>query len=391
MPIPYRLQHTCLGLLIIIFFVLADSLYAQVNYSFSGYVVELPVYSINNQELARLFSIDQNQFLNLTRLRLRPEVYLWSQARLNVEYEADILYSKQSSFLFFNQTSNNRQIVNLKWDLINQDNIKVSHYIDRLYLRQGFSWGNIIVGRQRIAWGVGRIWSPTDLFNPINPANFGKIEKDGVDAASITYSFGNFTDLNIVYNPQDKLTTSNGGFRFRTNFDEYDFAVVGGYFDQRIIAGGDFAGNLFDAGIRGEGIISMDKNNLNNNFVRLVFGMDNQFTSKLYGLIEYQFNGEGAADKFKYNLLGLYNGDIINLSRNYVVVSGSYQLTALLTLTIANNSNLNDGSGYLNITGAYSLSDNATLTLGALDSYGSRFGEYWYYPSSYYLHGQVFF
>ncbi len=377
--------------LIIILILFAFPTIAQVDYSFSGYIVDLPTYSINNGMLSSLAGINQNQFLNLTRLRLRPEIHLWQNGRINLEYEADILYSKANPFSLLNQTSVNRQTVNLKWQLLNQDNINITHYIDRLYFRQGFDQGNIIIGRQRIAWGVGRVWSPTDLFNPINPANFGKIEKDGVDAASLTYNFGNFTDLNVVYNPQDKFVNSNAGFRLRTNFFQYDFALVGGYFDKRIVAGGDFAGNFFDAGIRGEGIVSMDKENLNNNFLKLVFGMDNQFTSKLYGMIEYQFNGEGALDKLNYDLLGLLEGRIINLSRNYVVVSASYQLTSLFTPTVSNNSNLNDGSGYLNISGVYSLSDNSSLTAGGLIPYGNMFSEYWYYPTSYYLEAEMFF
>jgi hypothetical protein len=378
-------------LIIIPIILFSIQIYSQIDYSFSGYIVDLPVYSINNKDLSQFLSMDQGQFLNLTRLRLRPEVYLWSGARLNLEYEADVLYSKQNSFLFINQTSTNRQYFNLKWDLINKNNVDVSHYIDRLYFRQGFNWGNIIIGRQRIAWGVGRVWSPTDLFNPINPANFGKLEKDGVDAASLTYSFGNFTDINVVYNPQKKPGSSNAGFRFRTNYDQFDLALVGGYFDKRVVAGGDFAGNFFDAGIRGEGIISMNKNNLSDNFVRLVFGVDNQFTSKLYGLFEYQFNGEGKANKLDYDLLGILNGSIINLSRNYLIVSGSYQYTPLLTFTIANNWNLNDGSGYVNLTAAYSVSGNATVTAGTFIRYGDKLSEYWYYPNSYYLEGQLFF
>jgi hypothetical protein len=368
-----------------------SNLYSQVDYSFSGYVVDLPVYSINNGELAGLAGIDKYQFTNLARFRLRPEVYFTSTTRLNIEYEIDAVYSKQNSISFINQSSTNRQAVNLKWTISNQDNVTITDYIDRLYLRQRFDWGNITVGRQRIAWGVGRVWSPTDLFNPINPANFGKIEKDGADAASLTYSFGNFTDLNVVYNPQDKINSSNAGFRFRTNYDKYDFALVGGYFDQRVIAGGDFAGNLFDAGVRGEGIISMNKDNLNSNYTKFVFGIDNQFTPKLYALIEYQFNGEGAADKFNYDLLGLINGRIINLSRNYVDENISYQLTPLFTVTLSNNLNLNDGSGYLSIGGTYSITDNATATARLLTTYGNKFTEYWYYPTSFYLQAEIFF
>ncbi len=383
------MQKTKLVIIILIF--ISVQIYSQADYSFSGYVVDFPVFSSMNKDLSNLFGMDPNQFLNLTRLRLRPEVYLWSGARINLEYEADVLYSKQNAFSFINPASTNRQVLNLKWTLYDRNDITVSHYIDRLYFRQGFGTGNIIIGRQRIAWGVGRVWSPIDLFNPINPADYSKIEKDGADAVSFTYSFGNFTDLNVVYNPQDKPENSNAGFRFRTNFDEYDLAAVGGYFDNRFVLGGDFAGNFFDAGIRGEGIISMDKYDPGNNYVRMIFGMDNQFTSKLYAMFEYQYNGQGAPDKNSYDLLALLDGRIINLSRNYLFLSASYQVTALLTVTGAENMNLNDGSGFSNVSGAYSLSDNSTLTLGALISYGNKFSEYWYYPTSIYVQGQWFF
>jgi hypothetical protein len=368
-----------------------SNLYSQVDYSFSGYIADLPVFSIYNDELADLANIDKYQFADILRVRLRPEIYLASRTRLNIEYEADAFYSNQNSIPFINQTSANRQVVNLKWTIFNQDNISLSNYIDRLYLRQGFDWGNVTVGRQRIAWGVGRVWSPTDLFNPINPANFGKIEKDGADAASLTYSFANFTDINIVYNPEETINSSNAGFRLRTNFDKYDFALVGGYFDKSIVAGGDFAGNFFDAGIRGEGIISMNKDDPDSNYAKFVFGMDNQFTSKLYALIEYQFNGEGKANKLNYDLSALLNGRIINLSRNYIDASISYQLTSLFTFSVTNNSNLNDGSGYLSFVGTYSLSDNSTAAAGVLTTYGNKFTEYSYYPTSFYLQGQFFF
>lgn len=376
---------------IFLFLMISVPAFAQIDYSFSGYVADMPIYSKNNPDLARLFSYPNNQFINLTRVRLRPEVYLWSGARLNMEYEADALYSPQNVSVLFNEINTNRQVFNLKWNIVDKENLNILHYIDRLYMRQGFSWGNIIVGRQRIAWGVGRVWSPTDLFNPINPANFSKIEKDGADAASLTYYLGNFTDLNLVYNPQEKIENSNYGFRFRTNVMEYDLAFVGGYFDNRVILGGDFAGNFFDAGIRGEGIISMDKNNLRNNYTKIVFGMDNQFTSKLYALFEYQYNGQGATDKLKYDFTGLIDGRLLNLSRNYLYVSGTYQLTPLLSLTLAENSNLNDGSGFAMVGGTYSLSNNATLDLGSLITYGNKYTEYWYYPTSYYLQCQYFF
>ncbi len=159
-----------------------------------------------------------NQFLNLNRIRLKPEVDLWENARINVEYEIDALYSEKNLLFDLSSVSTNRQIFNLKWEPVSSGNYKITDYFDRLYFRQDFSWGNITLGRQRISWGSGRIWNPTDLFNPVNPANFAKIEKDGADAAALTYFFGNFTDLEMVYNPQKKIENSNAGFPVQNKY-----------------------------------------------------------------------------------------------------------------------------------------------------------------------------
>ena len=166
---------------------------------------------------------------------------------------------------------------------------------------------------------------------------------------------------------------------------------MGGSFDNRIVGGLDFAGNLGQAGIRGEGIISIDKNNSSNKYVKFILGADQQFTSKLYGMIEYQFNGEGKTDKSKYEFARLIKGEIINLNRNYIFSSLSYELTPLFTVGLSNNTNLNDGSGFIGGTGNYSLTENFYLNFGLQITYGSLDSEYWYYPNSIYLEGEFYF
>jgi hypothetical protein len=371
-------------------FTMFSEIYAQYDISFSGYFVDMTVYAYSLIKKPSVIP-QEDQLLNLTRLRLRPQFFLWSGARINLEYELDALLADNVKNSDLNQFTSNRQLINMKWDIFSGNKYYLNQYIDRLYFRQGFDWGNVIVGRQRISWGTGRVWNPTDLFNPINPADFSKIEKDGTDAVSATYSFGNFTDLNIVYNPQDKFKTNNAAFRFRTNYATYDLALIGGYFDRRYIAGFDFAGNLFVAGVRGEGIISMDKNDLSKEYAKLVFGVDNQFTTKFYAMIEYQYNGQGVTDKFSYDLLGLAKGEIINLNRNYLFLSCNYLFTPLFTGTISNNLDINDGSGFVLVSGSYSLTENSTLTFGNLITYGSEYSEYWYYQNTVYLQAEAFF
>jgi len=376
-------------LAIFLFLFLAE-LSAQVDYDLSGYVVNMPIYQpAKNLGIVNL----KDQYLDLTRFRLRPTLYIGNNSRFNLEYEINSLYLSQSGFGLFNlnSVSTRRQLGKLNWNIVEKDHFIVNHFVDRLTFRQDFDFGNIEIGRQRISWGTGRIWNPTDLFNPINPANFAKIEKDGADAVSAMIYLGNFTDLNIVYNPTNDFRSSNYGFRFRTNFAGYDVSVVGGYFDDRIVTGLDFAGNLFDAGIRGEGILSFNKDNSSDNYAKFILGADYQFTPDLYAMIEYHFNGEGKTNPSNYELSRLINGEIINLNKNYLYATINYQLTPLFTIMLSNNINLNDNSGYIGINGNYSLTENFYLSGGAQISYGSEFEEYWYYPNAYYLQGEFYF
>lgn len=367
-------------------------IFSQPKIDFSGYAEDLPVFEAQKKELADLYGSDKNQFLNLTRVRLRASANLWKNSRLETEYEADGLYFNSTGQLELGSSGKtNRQIVKLRWTPVNEKHFQLTHFIDRLYLWQGFKSGSVVIGRQRISWGTGRVWNPMDLFNPINPASYYKIEKDGADAVSAKYAFGNFTDLNVVFNPQEKIKNSNYAFRFRTNYAEYDMAVMGGYFDRRIVGGLDFAGNLFDAGVRGEGIISVNKDSTEDNFVKFILGIDNQFSPELYALAEYHYNGEGKTDRNNYDFKRLAKGEIQNLNRNYICLSAMYQLNALTNVILTNISNLNDGSGFVNAVISFAAKEFLTLNLGSQITFGSPQSEYWYYPFSLYFQADYYF
>jgi hypothetical protein len=374
------------------FFLIALTTAAQTEFNFSGYVSDIPVLQLMSSGLAGFYNTKKIQFVNLSRVRLNSSASFWKNSRLETEYEISALYYSSDYDPGLSTTGKtNRQLLRLKWNPVNENHFSFIHFIDRLYFRQGFKRSSITLGRQRISWGTGRVWNPTDLFNPINPASYYKEEKDGADAASAKIAFGNFTDLNLVFNPLEKISASNYGARFRTNFSKYDVSVMAGYFDKRIIAGADFAGNLLDAGIRGEGIVSVNKESSGDKFVKFILGIDNQFTSQLYGLIEYHFNGEGKTDKFEYDFQRLAKGEIQNVGKNYICLSSNYQLNALTYFTLTNITNLNDGSGFVNLLGTFSALDNLTLSIGIQTAYGSKYSEYWYYPASFYGIGKFYF
>lgn len=370
---------------------------AQIDYDVTGYAVDLPIYQRTNETLSDLLGIDKNNLINISRIRIKPQFYIGDNSRINLEYEvASIYFNSPSRFYQITNRMTNRQILDLSWNFVKRDKFRINHFIDRLYFRHGFTFGNITVGRQRISWGTGRIWNPTDLFNPINPTNFSKIEKDGADAVSFTWNIGNFTDLELVYNPVNQVSLSdedtNIGARFRTNFGEYDVSVMAGSFDDNRVAGLDFAGNLFDAGVRGEGIYNFGNNlNTGEDFIKFILGLDYQFTPELYALMEYQYNGEGKTNKSRYEFERMISGEIINLNRNYICLSASYLAIPLLNLSLTNTFNLNDKSGYISLTGTYSLKDNFDASAGLQTTFGDNFTEYWLYPSSLYLKCDYYF
>jgi hypothetical protein len=364
---------------------------AQIAFRFSGYVAILPIYQRIDDQFADLFGFDANQILDLTRLRLRPTLELWDGGKIALEHEVNLLYQSTNQPTFQSTVAARRQLGDLRWVLASGKHGSVSHFVDRLYFRQNFLTSSLIIGRQRIQWGTGRIWNPTDVFNPINPANIDKIEKDGADAVSYTYYFGNFTDLDLVWNPEDGFRQSNAGARFRTNYAEFDMSLIGGYFDKQVMIGGDFAGNLATAGVRGEGVYWFDRKDNGNAYFRCILGMDYQFTATLYGLVEYQYNGQGTTDRNDYDLLRLLRGEILNVAKNYLAASASYQVHPLVMTTLTITMNLDDGSGYFLPSMEYSLSDAVTLSAGTLIASGKEQSEYWYYPSSVYVRGQLFF
>lgn len=369
--------------------VMAVSSPAQPALRWSGYAVNFPIVQRTNPLLAGLLDVSTTRFVDVTRVRLRPSLSLWPDAFMMLEYEWNATYST-SPLLFQPSISGIQgQMVDLHWNAVEGSRWKILHFIDRLYVRQTTDVLDVSIGRQRISWGTGRIWNPTDLFNPINPTSFAKTEKDGVDAASVRLILGSFTDVTIVINPHRNFQGANYGIRTRTNMGGYDFSVMGGAFDDRPVAGLDWAGNILDAGFRGELLVS--GKGRRRAFSKFIFGFDHQFTADLYALVEYHFNGAGAAKKSNYDPGALVQGDLLNLGRQFVALQASFLVHPLVSVTAGYTLSLTDGSGYAGGMLVYAATEDLSLAVGGQMFHGGEFDEYWYYPSSLYCRLEAYF
>ncbi len=363
---------------------------AQWEPDFSGYIVTLPSYLSLNRDLADSAGVARSQLANVTRLRLRPSLAIPWNALLEIEYEVAGLIRSTDQPILVERTDISRQVLDLRWTIAESDHYALIHFIDRLVYRQRFSMGEVDIGRQRISWGTGRIWNPTDLFNPINPVNFAKIEKDGADAVSARIFLGTLSDVQAVWNPAKDATASYGA-RLRANVGVYDFSFLGGYFDSAPVAGFDMAGNLGPMGVRAELLYSGLAKSGVEKYVKAILGADQQFTPELYGLVEYHFNGQGAAEKSAYDIDALFRGSVLNVARHYVAVMASYLVHPLVTASIMGTVNLNDGSQFYNGTVSYSAAEELVLAAGLQMFAGGQGDEYWYYPLTGYLKLDFYF
>ncbi len=238
----------------------------------------------------------------------------------------------------------------------------------RAYLQYSGEKHFISIGRQRVPFGVGRIWNPIDQFNPINAQAIESGERVGTEAIRYEYAISQLSDIDITVSANKQAARIKG-------FLEYaDLALVGVYDnDQDLdIIGWEAEGELFTSGIelRSEG--GRFHNRINgNNHVEFIIGAEYGFASSLTLLTEYQYN-----DQTKIDHLGL---------------TASYQFDPLWTAQMISIINLDDCSHFTAPSIEHSLSDEMTISAGVNLYHGNNPDEFGQKADLYYLRWFVHF
>ena len=117
-----------------------------------------------------------------------------------------------------------------------------------------FDWGGgaVRLGRQRVAWGSGRLWNPTDRFNPVAPLALEPAEKTGVDAVAATWRVPPFGSVQVVAGPGsgERNVTRKLALRWRDTLGETDYAILAGRIGDEDVIGIDLTANLYGGGAR---------------------------------------------------------------------------------------------------------------------------------------------
>ncbi len=254
---------------------------------------------------------DKDVWQSLTRLRIRIDARLNAQLSAVVTYDHEILGGILDTLgASLGASTAVERFLDLEWDLEilgfddgPEDHRRWRHLLYRGYLRLETGRFEVVVGRQRIPWGVGRIWNPIDRFNFIPPLAVEGDQTPGVDAIDVRFNFSGFTYLEAVYTPNGSRDEAAYALRLHGGWGEMDYSAVAGRWQGAWATGLDLAGNLADAAVRLEAVWTRPTDDVwrigrpapetLDPFWQVVVSADYNVDlgSGLYVLVEYLYNG----------------------------------------------------------------------------------------------------
>ena len=257
----------------------------------------------------------------------------------------------------------------------------------------------IAIGLQNITMGVGRLWTPTNLFNPRNTYAVEPDETFGVAAVAYTRHLSDTADLRVVASQKkDHSFKYAGTLKAFLTYGDIGLNVVSS--DETLMLGYEFEGNLGETGveIRSEGAyiknsaiqtLTGDKEEA---FFQGIIGGDYGFENGVTLIVE----GLYSSKTFDYTevLLNLESeiSPNLTLSHFYFGSSLSYDVNIFFNTSLTYIESFNqENSRYMVPTLTYTLNDYNTFTLGAMLQGGSSKSEFGMFENSYYFHYELSF
>lgn len=304
------------------------------------------------------------------------------------------------------------------------DHAAIYQNLDRLYATVSVPYFDLFVGRQSIAWGSAHAVNPTDIISPFYYDEIDTEDPVGVDAVRLRIPAGPLGEFDAGYVAGKDFEWALSAAFLRSQFyaDETDWGLLVMAFRENLMAGLDVARNIGGAGVwcetayvwadvannRRDGSRQFD-------YLRLSTGVEynHNLGNGLYTFVEYHFNNAGAADPDDYvtnaraNAAAYVDGTVYLLGRHYIIPGLSYQLNAVVVLSLESLVNLNDGSFLLAPHVEFNFAENLYLSFGGFGAYGSHpelvfpsffsdgelllHSEFGSYPSQYYTFLQFYY
>ncbi len=257
--------------------------------------------------------------------------------------------------------------------------------LDRLSVSFKLRFGDLILGRQPVAWGSGKITNPTDIIAPFNFYDLDKEERFGVDAVRLRVPLGRLSELDTgwVFGKDARFDRSAFFLRTKVHVLKTDLSLLAVGFQRDLLVGLDLARSVGGSGVWLEaayvqpGALSAGSALARPPaYGRLTAGVDRSLGGKVYAYLEYHFNAAGASGPARYAALfatpAYTRGTVYLLGRHYVSAGATYQASGLLTLSGLVIGNATDGSLAVSPQADYNIAQNIYLGGGVYLGLGRR-------------------
>ncbi len=257
----------------------------------------------------------------------------------------------------------NNDYFDLSAVILNNNGFVLHTMLDRCYLEYASGPWEIGLGRQRINWGINTVWNPNDIFNAFNFTDFDYEERPGSDALRIRYYTGFASSIELAAGAFDAWDKAVAAALWKFNRKQYDFQVLAGIAEGDAALGFGWAGNLKNAGFKGEATWFIPWDITRPQSLNATFGIDYSFSNALYLNTGYLYNsagstGEGNIFGFTLSARNLYP------YRHALFASAGYPFNPLLQGSLAViYSPVRSHAMFLNPLLSYSLSENWSLDM----------------------------
>ena len=128
----------------------------------------------------------------------------------NGKSQAGVIYCPMQNELFCSTLTGGAWLNNRRINVSDVDEL----VLDRAYLKFYLPQADITAGRQRIAWGAGYIWNPTDAFNPLSLAFAVDEEQEAEpEAVRVEIPLGELSGIDTYVVTNQKWSEAKKGIR----------------------------------------------------------------------------------------------------------------------------------------------------------------------------------
>ncbi|HWZ02188.1 MAG TPA: hypothetical protein VNX40_01185 [Mucilaginibacter sp.] len=277
-------------------------------------------------------------------------------------------------------------VLNLSRNWVNNNGVLFTSNIDRASAEYINGKWDVTLGRQRINWGISTVWTPNDIFNTFNYFDFDYEERPGSDAARVQYNINPSSSLDFAVSPGKTTRQNIAAMMYHFNKWDYDFQLFSGIYQQNFTAGAGWAGNIKDAGFKGE-VSYFASSRADSAAVVASLSVDYAFKNGIYVMVSGLYNSLG-----KNNLISITQLTASTLSAKNIFpfqytlfAETSYSFSPIFKASLGGMYSLSGNSIIILPTLTYSIANNWVLDLIGQSFYSQQNGSYHPLGNSIYL------